>query len=331
MVVRWLNLSTRLLALTVILAAICGDRALSQERAATPGQITSSAPGRRLSADAFYIIPPSAETGDTYEGPIDLPFVTPPSDLSWEPNFAGRSETLLAMSKSVTLRREVWSLEFAFKPVRMIAVDLPNADGQTETKIVWYLLYSVRYKGNDLVPNLSKDQFGTEVYTQPSVDAGKSARRFLPGFVLNAAALGKRYQSRFVPEAVSLIAEKERVGKPVYDSVAIQKVPIPLSTSRESHEVWGVATWTDIDPRTDFFSVEVRGLTNAQRSEMVNGEIVSTQKTLVLNFSRPGDTVNELADRIRYGIPATVDPVQQKAILAKYGLRERLDHYWIFR
>ncbi len=128
-----------------------------------------------------------------------------------------------------------------------------------------------------------------------------------------------------------LIVEKERVGKPVYDSVAIQKVPVKQSTSKVSDEVWGVATWTDIDPRTDFFTVEVRGLTNAQRSENIDGKFISKQKTLVLYFSRPGDTVNELADIIRYGVPAYADEAQQKMIFSKYGVKERLDYEWIYR
>ncbi len=69
-----------------------------------------------------------------------------------------------------------------------------------------------------------------------------------------------------------------------------------------------MATWTDIDPRTDFFSVEIRGLTNAQQTTNVDGKLEIKQKTLVLNFSRPGDTINELADIIRYGVPALTDP-----------------------
>jgi len=38
-----------------------------------------------------------------------------------------------------------------------------------------------------------------------------------------------------------------------------------------------------------------------------------------------------LADKIRYGVPAYSDPTHQKLILSKYGLQERLDHYWIYR
>ena len=106
---------------------------------------------------------------------------------------------------------------------------------------------------------------------------------------------------------------------------------IDISTAAADNAVWGLATWTDVDPRTDFFSVEVRGLTNAQRIETAGDQLKYLQKTLVLNLSRPGDTINDLDDRIRYGIPALQDPVRQKYVLSQFGLQERLDHLWIYR
>ncbi len=335
MLVRWLGKHTQTICLTALLAGsslFSSDAVFAQglQGDGATGLPVASTPGRRLAADAIHIIQPGGEPGDTAEGPLDLP-LTGAADLQWTPNFAPASRTLASMAKDITYRREIYSFEFGFKPVRMIAVNLTNEQGEAQTKIVWYLLYYVRYKGGDLKPNPVKDQFGNDNFVEPTADGALKARRFMPGFALNCTALGKRYQSQFIPQALPLIAEKERVGKPIYDSIAIQKVPVPLSTERETHDVWGVATWTDVDPRTDFFSVEVRGLTNAQRTENVNGELVSKQKTLVLNFSRPGDTINELADRIRYGVPASTDPAQQKQILSKYGLQERLDYYWLYR
>lgn len=337
MAVHWLSRSSQILTCAIALSV--SFTGAMRQATAQDSRPVSSSPGRQLAADAYYVIAPELEFGETFEGPVDLPLVTPASDLAWAPPtfpdnrpfYAPASDTLLAMTKSVIFRHPVWGMEFGFKPVRMIAVDIPNADGQVETKLVWYLLYYVRYRGGDLTPNVSKDTFGNDVFSLPQVAQGQSARRFIPGFELNCQALGKTYQSQFIPEAIPLIAEKERVGKPVYDSIAIQKVPVPLTTSRESHPVWGVATWTDVDPRTDFFSIAVRGLTNAQKVSSTAEQLTFQQKTLVLNFSRPGDTINELADRIRYGVPATTDQAQQKVILDKYGLQERLDHYWIYR
>ncbi len=337
MAVRWLrsfNASLPwLLSLSIACVVDCGSIGAQTPPAASApnaGLPVTANSGRKLAADAFHVIPPGGELGDTYIGPVDLPLIANEADLAWTPNFAPPSETLANMVKGQIFRSEIWSMELTFKPVRMIGVDLPDEQGQMQTKVVWYLLYSVRYKGGDLASQPQKDEFGNAVY-QPSPTAGLQARRFIPGFTLHSTSLGKRYESKFIPQAVPLIAAKERVGKPVYDSVAIQKVPVQQSTDRVSHEVWGVATWTDIDPRTDFFTVEVRGLTNAQRSENVNGKFVSKQKTLVLYFSRPGDTINELADIIRYGVPAYADPEQQKLIFSKYGVQERLDYEWIYR
>ncbi|MGN6135933.1 MAG: hypothetical protein ACTHOU_15700 [Aureliella sp.] len=338
MVVRWLHRQARLLTLSaVVVPGLTAIPAPAVAQDSVP--VSSSAPGRRLAADAYYVIPPGAEYGDTFEGPVDLPLMTPESELEWgppkfpenRPNYAPASETLLAKTKNVIFRRKVWSLEFGFKPVRMIEVEMPDADGKMETKLVWYLLYYVRYLGGDLTPSAAKDSFGNEVFGMPTPTDSPKAPTFIPGFVMNCTALGERYQSRFLPHALAPIAEKERVGRPVYDSIAIQKVPVPLTTRRESHPVWGVATWTDVDPRTDFFSIEIRGLTNAQRIENADGKLNFKQKTLVLNFSRPGDTFNEIEDQIRYGVPAVADEQQQKDILRKYGIQERLDHYWVYR
>ena len=45
----------------------------------------------------------------------------------------------------------------------------------------------------------------------------------------------------------------------------ISRQPIPLSTPDNPQEVWGLVTWEDIDPRLTYFSVFVKGLTNAYK------------------------------------------------------------------
>ncbi|MFO1066492.1 MAG: hypothetical protein U0892_21750 [Pirellulales bacterium] len=295
--------------------------------------------GRRLSPDAIYTVQPALEAGETTVGPIDLPFLASAGDLNWapptfpagRPNYAPGTESLQQMGKSVTLHQDVWGFEFTFKPVRMIAVDFPKAGGGVESKLVWYLLYRIRYTGNDLQPKQQADQFGNPVYSDPAAVTEKAERRFVPRFTLSVPALGGSYAAQFLPYALGPIAEKERIGKPLFDSIAIQRTPIKLSTPQVRNDVWGVATWVGVDPRTDFFTVEVSGLTNAQKAEIKDGKLEFTQKTLVLNFSSPGDTVNELLDQIRYGVPASDDPVKQAEILRQYGLKERLDHYWVYR
>ncbi len=61
----------------------------------------------------------------------------------------------------------------------MIAVDLPDEQGQVKTKVVWYLLYYVRYLGGDLSAQPQKDEFGNEVY-QPAPTAGRTPGDLCP-------------------------------------------------------------------------------------------------------------------------------------------------------
>lgn len=318
-----------------------GLSGLEQSHGQTLGLPTSlgAIGGRKLAADALEIIAPAADPGETSMGPIDLAFVKDHPELVWKapqfpqghPHFAPSSNTLLEMSKNIVFRHEIWCMEFAFKPVRMIEIDGVSPSGESQKKIVWYLLYRLRYLGGDLRPVPEKDKFGNEIVVAPKVETDQW-RRVLPTFVLNARVINKQYLDRIIPAAKAVIAANERVGKPIHDSVEIQRVAIQRSTDQKSHEVWGVATWTDVDPRTNFFSIDIRGLTNAQRiAKAADGSPKFLQKTLVLHFSRPGDTVNEIADTIRYGIPAIDDPSRQEYVLQQYGVDQRLDHIWAFR
>jgi hypothetical protein len=289
---------------------------------------TSRSSERRLAPDAFIHIPPAMQYGETYQGPIDLPMLVNKPDLAWEPHYSPKSDTLAEMAKDVVFRGDVYCLDFAFKPVRMIEVQ-----GQT----VWYLVYRVRYVGGDLRPTVEPDSFNNQVFATPaSLPAGTQETlpgRFMPSLRLHVRSLRTEYLDQIIPGAKAVIAAKERVGRPIYDSIEMQTMAIKLwrDTDTVDNSVWGVAMWTNVDPRTDHFSVHVEGLTNAQRLKLEGDQIKYLQKNLVLNFSRPGDTVNELEDRIRYGVPALADPDRQRYVLQQFGLEDRLDHLWIYR
>lgn len=289
---------------------------------------TSRSTERRLAPEALIEIAPAMQYGETFQGPIDLPLVVNNPDLAWDPHYAPKSDTLAEMARDVVFRGDVYGLAFAFKPVRMIDVG---------GKTVWYMVYRVRYLGGELRPQAEPDKYKNEVFAKPATVASGTVEqmpgRFLPLFRLHVRSLRTEYLDQIIPGAKAVIAAKERVGRPLYDSVEMQTLAIKLwrDTDTVDNSVWGVATWTDVDPRTDFFSVHVEGLTNAQRLKLEGDTIKYLQKNLVLNFSRPGDTVNELEDRIRFGVPALSDPQRQQYVLEQYGLEERLDHLWIYR
>ncbi|MDO5566634.1 MAG: hypothetical protein Q4G59_08250, partial [Planctomycetia bacterium] len=53
-------------------------------------------------------------------------------------------------ARDLFFNKEVWCLEFSFKPVRMIEVDFPTDKGTMEKKLVWYMVYSVTNTGKAL-------------------------------------------------------------------------------------------------------------------------------------------------------------------------------------
>lgn len=305
----------------------CNSATRAQD-VASPGIPTSRSPERRLAPDALVHIAPAMQYGETFQGPIDLPLVMENPELAWDPYYAPKSDTLDQMARNVVFRGNVYCLDFAFKPVRTIEID-----GQ----IVWYMVYRVRFLGGELRPKVEPDAYQNEVYATPDQIAAGSLEqmpgRFLPLFRLQVRHLDKEYLDQIIPRAKAAIAARERIGRPLVDSVEIQSLPIKLwrDTDTVDHSIWGLATWTHVDSHTDFFSVQVEGLTNAQRLKQDGQSIKYLQKNLVLNFSRPGDTVDELDDRIRFGVPALSDPERQQYVLDQYGLQERLDHLWIYR
>jgi hypothetical protein len=308
---------------------------------------------RELAPGVLTAIPPASEDAETFSGPLPLvEVVTGIPDLDWTPNFSPKSVTLQEIAKQVVLRRSVWELEIAFKPLRMIEVDVPQPTGKMQRKLVWYMVYRVSNRGQAIDVKRTRDNFGhvlatTEAgvfdsarYNQIRFDL-PGPKRFIPHFVLESREYQKSYLDRVIPAAQKAIQEREDPGVKLHNSVEITRVEIPLSDARIERGIWGVVTWEDVEPRLDFFSVYIRGLTNA--SEFVDppgaykagdppgsGRIY-TYKTLQLNFWRPGDSVYEHEREIRYGIPVDTDPNAQAHVLDAFGLTERLDHLWIYR
>jgi hypothetical protein len=306
-----------------------------------PGAATQ--PGyRRLAPGVVTEIHPKIEEEETYSGPREIvELVKMRPGLQWNPHFTPQSETLLARAKDTVFRRQIWALEFGFKPLRMIRVDLPGANGGLVSQQVWYLVYYVKNNGRHLNPAPQQDQQGHVTYTTDRVD---HSIRFFPGFVLQCHDVGQAYLDEVLPRAVERIRQREDPRRPLHNSVTISDVSIPVSTKYEDRSVWGVATWVGVDPRTDFFSVYVQGLTNAYRWQDPEGAYKSgdppgtgrrmSSKTLQLNFWRPGDAINPDEREIRFGVPNRSQLPAGKTqddVLRIYRLDERVDYQWVYR
>ncbi|MDA8743085.1 hypothetical protein N9N28_00505 [Rubripirellula amarantea] len=325
-----------LLGLIAAMALASGAQSQGQDPASK--RDPSSVEETRFAPGVVRVIPPSPEPDETFDGPLTLKtFLDTYPEIQFggdthengEPHFDPRSRTLVEMAKQVILRREIYCFEFAFKPLRHAFIDVPGPNGRLQRKLVWYMVYRVRYRGGDLRP-AADTVAGVQIYKRVE-KVRYDNRRFFPMLVLNNHATGKEYLDRILPTATAKIRAREQISAPLYNSVEITRVPVPYAGDSASDGIWGVATWVDVDPDMDFVSVEVSGLTNAFQQDGEGDEAPYRRKILQLNFYRPGDKINQTDDEIRFGVPAYTNPTEQKYILDQYGLDERLDYRWLFR
>jgi len=273
--------------------------------AASPiGPFRAVAPGVEIT------IPPNSQEEETFSTHDILEILEGIPGLNWKPKLSSDTQTLREMATKTVFRRDVWCLEFTFKPVRMIWVDVPQASGRMQRKLIWYMVYHVRNTGGHLQPTRQDD--GTYQLAKTEQDV-----RFFPTFVLEAHEYKKAYLDRIIPVAIQAIQAKEDPQRRLLNTVDISAKLLGHSTDLVDKSAWGVATWEDVDPRIDFFSVYVQGLTNAYKwvdppAAYKAGDPPGTgrvllHKTLMLNFWRPGDEYVEDRRAIRFGIPGKVD------------------------
>ncbi|MBN1853446.1 MAG: hypothetical protein JW829_12005 [Pirellulales bacterium] len=263
-----------------------------------------------------------------------IPALRTQTDLQWTPKLASVKRTLYEMAGDAEFRRDIWCLEFTFKPLRMLEIDIPQPSGRLQKKKIRYMVYRVKNTGATLHP---EQQPGGTYDIKPV--AGQP-RSFIPQFVLESHErdsqgnrIYKAYLDRIIPSALGPIQQREDPNRQILNSVEMARTPIPPSDDRIDRSVWGVVTWEDVDPRLDFFSIYIAGLSNAYRWTDPEGEYKAGdplgkgrlffQKTLQLNFWRPGDDIREDEDEIRFGVPP------DKAAL--YDSPEGVAYQWIYR
>jgi hypothetical protein len=252
---------------------------------------------------------------------------------TWTPKQAAANSTLIERAKGIEFPRDIWCLEFAFKPPRFIEVDVPVSDLRMRRKKIWYLVYRVRNTGGRRTVIDPKDR------TQRTTEAFETPVRFVPHFVLESLeglsedegdAVYRGYLDRVIPNAVAAIRRREDPGRELFDSASMSASDIPPGGER-----WGVATWEDVDSRIDFFTVSIRGLTNAIRWKLEPDasfapDTVPASKmehalaSLRLDFWRPGDDVDELEDEIHVGFAGMFERLTLGGKLLEAAGRQRV-------
>jgi hypothetical protein len=273
-------------------------------------------PPRILAPGVLHTISPEIEEGETVSPRADLiEITTARSYLKWQPEFSPATRTLFERSQRVPLRRNIWGLEFTFKPFRLIEVDLPQASGKMQRKTLWYMVYRVRYLGEEVHFERKREPLsdGNRYVRFSNTPKDAKFRYFMPYFTLRSHLFVKEYLDRIIPCAVDEIAAVEKVGAPILNSIEMANTKLMLEDAETGKGVWGVVVWEDIDPRTNFFSLYIQGLTNAYHYKDTASGIKKDDpiafgrefevKTLQLNFYRPGDTLDLVEDTIYYGLP----------------------------
>ncbi len=291
---------------------------------------------RPLAPGVLEVIEPVLDARDSYSIPMRLPDLTAEA---YEGNFTPQSQTLHGQTRHVILFRNVWQVEFATTGLRQIKLAYRRPDGSTENRHYWYLVYRLRDPGKSLsYEDVSKQAAFEYISKELRFDVSKTDRSLGPGSVLPGFSLegwvtdpdGARtlvsYRDQYLPEVVGQIQRIEDPNIRLYNQQEISTKEIPLAETESAPGLWGAAVWEGVDPRVNYVSVFVSGLTNAwqidpaSRDAATMAETRVVHKTLQLNFWRPGDEVLQHRDEVRYGIPLVDEPAEQIEICRRYRL-----------
>jgi hypothetical protein len=149
-------------------------------------------------------IPPEPLEAELFTAPRELvQLEANAKGLDYTPNFAAKSSTAGERAKEAILRRTIWNLEFAFKPMRMLMVDVPQPTGRLERKRIWYMVYKVRNPGGHWKPvgkealtPTEDDTRKFETFSKETTDEVKgldkdpTSLRFFPQFTFYSAEYG---------------------------------------------------------------------------------------------------------------------------------------------
>ena len=206
-----------------------------------------------------------------------------------------RRAAALATAEERLRQPDIWVMEVVLRPLRMIRVNLPDPKtGVTSERLIWYLCYratnrliTVKVSPNELPPSDQVLAARTQV--------------FVPEFnlITDDNSQQKRYTDRVMPVAQPLINKRER-GEYKNSIEVVGPLPLAVPEGKPGIEIRGVATWRGVDPTADRFRVFMTGFSNGYEvGKGPNGEEIVLRKTLVQEYWRPGDEIQQDEREIR--------------------------------
>lgn len=246
-------------------------------------------------------------------------------------NYSTDRVSVAKLADSVVMFREVGGLEFTYKPLRTAVVEVPE-NGGLKKKTVYYLIYRVRNLGGHITTEFVKNEYGYEVQEIKESDqlAKVDIETFSPHIVLEgwvesrkngrSTYFPKSYLERYSPSVVAQLEKIDRTPARLHDWKSIAEQKIAVDKDPESIGTWGVAFWVDVDPSINFLTTYVQGLTNAYIVNDQDAKPVFKQKTLQMNFWKPGDSKDVVKDEIYNGIPLQEGNKRQSTYCRFYSL-----------
>lgn len=294
--------SAVLSALALLVLPLAAD---ANETTAAP---KATAGFRQLAPHVFDLVPPDFAIDDPLQRGSLVEITEGHAASQWVPMRGATNTTFVSKGERVEYPRDIWCLQFEFKPPRTIDVDIPAGNLRMRRANVLYMVYRVKNVGGRRVVTKRHEAQGELDPVEREVEAFDTPVKFLPQFVLETRegiadgegiSTYRAYLDRLVPSAMAAIRNREDPARELLDSAAMSATEIATGEER-----WGVAIWEGVDPRIDYFSIYVRGLTNAIRwrkraertikpDDVPGDHIEQTLKSLRLDFWQPGNVEGE--------------------------------------
>ena len=212
----------------------------------------------------------------------------------------------IATGPEIRNQADLWVMQVDFKPMRLASLPVTDPQtGETTRELVWYLVWRATNR-----PLKSPDR-ETERTPRNELDPPPGTRQFVPEFVLiGEDGTARQYRDVILPGALPIIERRELRGAfadvTLNDTVSASgDLPDRVAADAPVGEgsVYGVATWTGVDPTTDKFTVLLNGFSNGYRIlDGPDGRPVTERRTGVLKFWRPGDEIDERETEFRLGV-----------------------------
>lgn len=180
----------------------------------------------------------------------------------------------------------LWVMEVHLKNVRLIWVDMPDAEtGEMKPELFYYLCYRAINRPVE-VPAVRE----TEPQNRPDPEPGPAS--FIPEFTLVPTDTDDKqvFLDAIVPRVVEAINRKER--RKFKNSVTVVGA-VPKATTdapNDENALHGVAVFRGIDPSVDHFTIYMNGFSNSyQVTKGPDEKPIVMRKTIMQKVWRPGD------------------------------------------